>query len=165
MMGLEGSDPETIECVCPRLTSPRVRANNCSRSRRPTTIGPRYEAILSTKRLQLAGTTTIKYDMDRDMLWRNEPLPTHPNGMRSVFFSRGTTFPHAFARRFSVYSESGDLMATNEYFSVRFVLLLALLPCSPSPPSQVGGGFVVNEQTQGEPRPFPPSILPNSSLC
>lgn len=47
------------------------------------------------------------------MLWRNQPLPTHPNGMR-----------------FSVFDEAGDLLATNEYFSV-------------------GGGFIVNERTQG----------------
>lgn len=48
------------------------------------------------------------------MLWRNEPLPTHPNGMR-----------------FTVFDEKGDMLATNEYFSV-------------------GGGFIVNERTQGE---------------
>lgn len=48
----------------------------------------------------------------QDMLWRVDPLPTHPNGLR-----------------FSVFDEKGDLIATNEYFSV-------------------GGGFVVNEQTQ-----------------
>lgn len=64
--------------------------------------------------MQLGGTNTIKYDMDRDMLWRNEPLPTHPNGMR-----------------FTVFDDKGDMLATNEYFSV-------------------GGGFIVNERTQGE---------------
>lgn len=47
------------------------------------------------------------------MLWRNEPLPTHPNGMR-----------------FSVYDKEGTLLAVNSYYSV-------------------GGGFVVNERTQG----------------
>ncbi|KAH9993682.1 serine dehydratase alpha chain-domain-containing protein [Russula compacta] len=51
--------------------------------------------------------------MDRDMLWRwDQVLKTHPNGMR-----------------FSVFDENGDLLATNEYFSV-------------------GGGFVVNEKTK-----------------
>ena len=40
-------------------------------------------------------------------------LKTHPNGMR-----------------FSCFAENGDLLATNEYFSV-------------------GGGFVVNEKTKG----------------
>lgn len=81
MMGLEGSDPETIEC---------------------TTINSRYDTIVSLKRLELGGKKVIKYDMDRDMIWRVEPLPTHPNGMR-----------------FSVFGETGDLIATNEYFSVR----------------------------------------------
>ena len=53
--------------------------------------------------------------MDRDMLWRwDQVLKTHPNGMR-----------------FSVFGENGDLLATNEYYSV-------------------GGGFVVNEKTKGD---------------
>lgn len=52
--------------------------------------------------------------MDRDMIWRwDQVLKTHPNGMR-----------------FSCFGEEGDLLATNEYFSV-------------------GGGFVVNEKTKG----------------
>ncbi|KDN36912.1 hypothetical protein RSAG8_10531, partial [Rhizoctonia solani AG-8 WAC10335] len=55
----------------------------------------------------------IKYDMDRDMLWRwDQVLKAHPNGMR-----------------FSAFGEEGELLATNEYFSV-------------------GGGFVVNEKTK-----------------
>ncbi|GAA5877084.1 hypothetical protein JCM3774_002837 [Rhodotorula dairenensis] len=91
MMGLEGSDPETIEA---------------------STIGSRYSSILSTGRLELNGEHSIAYSHDKDMLWRMDPLPAHPNGMR-----------------FSVFDKEGTLMATNEYFSV-------------------GGGFVVNEQTQ-----------------
>ena len=48
------------------------------------------------------------------MLWRwDQVLKTHPNGMR-----------------FSCFGEDGDLLATNEYFSV-------------------GGGFVVNDKTKG----------------
>ena len=48
------------------------------------------------------------------MLWRwDQVLKTHPNGMR-----------------FSSFGVDGDLLATNEYFSV-------------------GGGFVVNEKTKG----------------
>lgn len=47
MMGLEGSDPETIET---------------------TTFNSRYDDIISTKRLQLGGNFSIKYDMDKDML-------------------------------------------------------------------------------------------------
>ncbi|KAG8732979.1 hypothetical protein FRC11_009603 [Ceratobasidium sp. 423] len=94
LMGFEGSDPETIDTG---------------------TINSRYDAILENKSLNLGGVRRIKYDMDRDMLWRwDQVLKTHPNGMR-----------------FSVFGEEGELLATNEYFSV-------------------GGGFVVNEKTKGE---------------
>ncbi|KAF8141652.1 serine dehydratase alpha chain-domain-containing protein [Boletus edulis] len=92
LLGLEGSDPETIDCG---------------------TIPSRYEAILANKCLQLGGKRPIHFDMDRDMLWRwDQVLKTHPNGMR-----------------FSCFGETGDLLATNEYFSV-------------------GGGFVVNDKTK-----------------
>ena len=40
--------------------------------------------------------------------WHLNPLPSHPNGLR-----------------FTVFNEAGDMLATNEYFSV-------------------GGGFVVS---------------------
>ncbi|OCH91026.1 L-serine ammonia-lyase [Obba rivulosa] len=94
LLGLEGSDPETIDTG---------------------TIPSRYQAILDTKHLMLGGNHRITYDMDRDMLWRwDQVLKTHPNGMR-----------------FSVFDEEGDLLATNEYFSV-------------------GGGFVVNEKTKAD---------------
>ncbi|KAG2011473.1 L-serine dehydratase [Coprinopsis cinerea AmutBmut pab1-1] len=92
LLGLEGSDPETIDT---------------------TTIPTRYEAIIQNKTLLLNGHHRIEYDMDRDMLWRwDMVLKTHPNGMR-----------------FSVFDANGDLLATNEYFSV-------------------GGGFVVNDKTK-----------------
>ncbi|KAL4072991.1 serine dehydratase alpha chain-domain-containing protein [Scleroderma yunnanense] len=92
LLGLEGSDPETLDCG---------------------TIPSRYEAILKNKSLHLGGKRHIHFDMDRDMLWRwDQVLKTHPNGMR-----------------FSCFNENGDLLATNEYFSV-------------------GGGFVVNEKTK-----------------
>ncbi|QRW03096.1 hypothetical protein RhiLY_02095 [Ceratobasidium sp. AG-Ba] len=92
LMGFEGSDPETIDTGA---------------------INPRYNSILQNKTLNLGGVYRIKYDMDKDMLWRwDQVLKTHPNGMR-----------------FSAFGEDGDLLATNEYFSV-------------------GGGFVVNEKTK-----------------
>ncbi|KIM44907.1 hypothetical protein M413DRAFT_442879 [Hebeloma cylindrosporum] len=92
LLGLEGSDPETIDTG---------------------TIPSRYAAILQNKTLLLGGHHTIAYDMDRDMIWRwDQVLKTHPNGMR-----------------FSCFGQGGDLLATNEYFSV-------------------GGGFVVNEKTK-----------------
>ncbi|KAK2463703.1 hypothetical protein APHAL10511_004454 [Amanita phalloides] len=92
LLGLEGSDPETIDTG---------------------TIPSRYTAIISNKKLLLGGERNIHFDMDRDMLWRwDQVLKTHPNGMR-----------------FSCFGVDGDLLATNEYFSV-------------------GGGFVVNEKTK-----------------
>ncbi|KAJ6591808.1 serine dehydratase alpha chain-domain-containing protein [Mycena vulgaris] len=92
LLGLEGSDPETIDTG---------------------TIPSRYDTIVKGKSLLLSGHHRIHYDMDRDMLWRwDQVLKTHPNGMR-----------------FSVFGEDGDLLATNEYFSV-------------------GGGFVVNDKTK-----------------
>ncbi|CAA7269281.1 unnamed protein product [Cyclocybe aegerita] len=92
LLGLEGSDPETIDTG---------------------TIPSRYDGILESKHLMLGGHHRISYDMDRDMLWRwDQVLKTHPNGMR-----------------FSCFDKEGDLLATNEYFSV-------------------GGGFVVNEKTK-----------------
>ncbi|KAG9312951.1 serine dehydratase alpha chain-domain-containing protein [Chiua virens] len=92
LLGLEGSDPETIDCG---------------------TIPSRYEAILANQSLHLDGKRRIHFDMDRDMLWRwDQVLKTHPNGIR-----------------FSCFDEHGDLLATNEYFSV-------------------GGGFVVNDKTK-----------------
>lgn len=48
IMGLEGSDPETVET---------------------TTITSRYNAILETGRLQLDGTHAIVYSHQKDMLW------------------------------------------------------------------------------------------------
>lgn len=66
LLGLEGSDPETIDCG---------------------TIPSRYEAILTNKSLHLGGDRRIHFDMDRDMLWRwDQVLKTHPNGMRFSCF-------------------------------------------------------------------------------
>lgn len=70
LLGLEGSDPETIDTG---------------------TIPTRYAAILENKSLTLGGKHRIVYDPERDMLWRwNQVLKTHPNGMRfSVFDADG----------------------------------------------------------------------------
>lgn len=78
------------------------------------TIPVRYKSILANKTLFLGGKHRISYNIERDMVWHwDRVLNTHPNGMR-----------------FSVFGEDGDLLATNEYFSV-------------------GGGFVVNDKTKG----------------
>ncbi|KAI0272658.1 serine dehydratase alpha chain-domain-containing protein [Gloeopeniophorella convolvens] len=71
LLGLEGSDPETIDTG---------------------TIPSRYAAIQTNKTLLLGGKHRITYDMDRDMLWRwDQVLKTHPNGIRfSVFDEEGS---------------------------------------------------------------------------
>ncbi|KJA25672.1 hypothetical protein HYPSUDRAFT_84980 [Hypholoma sublateritium FD-334 SS-4] len=71
LLGLEGSDPETIDTG---------------------TIDSRYADIVTNKSLLLGGRHRIIYDMDRDMLWRwDQVLKTHPNGMRfSCFDEDGT---------------------------------------------------------------------------
>ncbi|ORY23367.1 serine dehydratase alpha chain-domain-containing protein [Naematelia encephala] len=58
------------------------------------------------------GSNRVKFDLERDLSWHLNPLPAHPNGVR-----------------FTVFDKNGDMLATNEYFSV-------------------GGGFVVNKETQ-----------------
>ncbi|KAF9054320.1 serine dehydratase alpha chain-domain-containing protein [Panaeolus papilionaceus] len=71
LLGLEGSDPETIDTG---------------------TIPSRYEAILKNRTLMLGGHHRITYDMDRDMLWRwDQVLKTHPNGMRFNCFDKEGT--------------------------------------------------------------------------
>lgn len=66
LLGLEGSDPETIDTG---------------------TIPSRYTSILTSKSLLLGGKHRIFYDLDRDMLWRwDQVLRTHPNGMRFACF-------------------------------------------------------------------------------
>lgn len=93
--GFEGQDPENAD---------------------PVLVPQRYESILKDKVLFLGqhlagaqGGKQVSFDYHRDLSWHwDKQLPFHPNGMR-----------------FSVFSDQGDLLATNEYFSV-------------------GGGFVVN---------------------
>jgi len=78
-----------------------------------TTIQSRVKAIDEQKSLTLDSTQRVKFDPTKDLVYHYfESLPQHPNGMR-----------------FCAFDEKGDLLATNEYFSI-------------------GGGFVVNERTQ-----------------
>ncbi|KAI1312676.1 hypothetical protein EDD11_002875 [Mortierella claussenii] len=78
-----------------------------------STIQSRLKAIDEHKALTLDSTNRIKFDPAKDLVFHYfESLPQHPNGMR-----------------FCAFDEKGDLLATNEYFSI-------------------GGGFVVNERTQ-----------------
>ncbi|KAJ2745157.1 hypothetical protein GGI20_002382 [Coemansia sp. BCRC 34301] len=77
------------------------------------TIISRVQAMHDTTTITLNGAHRIRFNPDKDMtLHCYESLPQHPNGMR-----------------FTVFDKNGDMLATNEYFSI-------------------GGGFVVNEKTQ-----------------
>ncbi|CAG8606192.1 5336_t:CDS:10 [Paraglomus brasilianum] len=78
-----------------------------------TSILARVTNIHETETLKLDGSHTINFDPTRSLVFNyTESLPKHPNGMR-----------------FCVFDGQGDLLATNEYFSI-------------------GGGFVINERTQ-----------------
>ncbi|KAJ1920841.1 hypothetical protein H4219_001078 [Mycoemilia scoparia] len=77
------------------------------------TVISRVQSMHDTNTITLNGTHRIRFNPEKDLtLHYYESLPQHPNGMR-----------------FSVFDKNGDLLATNEYFSI-------------------GGGFVVNERTQ-----------------
>ncbi|KAJ2845681.1 hypothetical protein J3B02_004615 [Coemansia erecta] len=77
------------------------------------TILTRVQAMHDTNTITLNGVHRVRFNPDKDMtLHYYESLPQHPNGMR-----------------FTVFDGNGDMLATNEYFSI-------------------GGGFVVNEKTQ-----------------
>ncbi|KAI8050403.1 serine dehydratase alpha chain-domain-containing protein [Syncephalis plumigaleata] len=77
------------------------------------TILSRVEDMHITNRISLNGSHSIQFNPKEDMRMHYfDSLPQHPNGLR-----------------FTVYTEAGDLLATNEFFSI-------------------GGGFVVNEKTQ-----------------
>ncbi|KAJ2105546.1 hypothetical protein IW146_008177 [Coemansia sp. RSA 922] len=77
------------------------------------TIISRVQDMHDTATITLNGAHRIRFNPDKDMtLHCYESLPQHPNGMR-----------------FTVFDANGDMLATNEYFSI-------------------GGGFVVNEKTQ-----------------
>ncbi|KAJ3330304.1 hypothetical protein HDU76_005981 [Blyttiomyces sp. JEL0837] len=79
-------------------------------------IPSRVEGIKTTKVLKLGGHQTIEFNYARDLVFHyRQSLPQHPNGMR-----------------ISCYDEHGDMIATNEFFSV-------------------GGGFVVNEDLKINP--------------
>ncbi|OAJ41240.1 L-serine ammonia-lyase [Batrachochytrium dendrobatidis JEL423] len=76
-------------------------------------IIPRVETMYKDKTLNLNGHHSIPFVPDKHLIFHfRESLPQHPNGMR-----------------FSAYDGKGDLIATNEFFSI-------------------GGGFVVNEETK-----------------
>jgi len=83
----------------------------------PASLPHRYERIVATDSLNLGSKKRITYNMDKDMMWRMDSLPQHPNGMR-----------------FAVFDKDGTLLATNTYFSVGggFVVNEKTQVCTPS---------------------------------
>ncbi|KAH6576593.1 hypothetical protein BASA50_007833 [Batrachochytrium salamandrivorans] len=78
-----------------------------------SSIIPRVELMYKDKTLNLHGHHRISFIPEKHLVFHfRESLPQHPNGMR-----------------FSAYDVKGDLIATNEFFSI-------------------GGGFVVNDETK-----------------
>ena len=112
LLGLEGADCETIDT---------------------DSVPDRYKSILDSKQLTLGRDTPDKgepqrvaFDFDRDLQWMwGQTLPVHSNGMRM-----------------SVFDKNGDLLATNDYYSI-------------------GGGFIVNGNMAiaKTPGPRPPREL------
>ena len=106
LLGLEGADCETVDT---------------------DSVPVRYESIIRDKKLTLGKDSpdqghvqSVHFDYDKDLEWNwSQKLPMHSNGMR-----------------FSVFNNEGDLLATNEFYSI-------------------GGGFVVNGQMAIADRPGP----------
>ncbi|GAM87582.1 hypothetical protein ANO11243_056090 [Dothideomycetidae sp. 11243] len=78
-------------------------------------VSTRFDDIKVTKKLCLGKDREIDFDYERDFRWQwGKKLPLHSNGLR-----------------LTVFDADGDMLATNDYFSV-------------------GGGFVVNAEPQSD---------------
>lgn len=90
--GLEGKWPETVE---------------------PTTLLPRAQEIIASKKIQLAGSQDIAFDYDADLLLhQKELLHLHTNGMR---FTALNSANEALASQI-YYSIGGGFIVTEEQF-------------------------------------------------
>jgi len=84
--GLHGEAPETID---------------------PDQQDPLFQSVLDTEELFLAGKRPIRFNYDRDMLFKGEELlPFHPNGMRFTVF--GNSDKSLFVKEF--YSIGGGFI-------------------------------------------------------
>lgn len=95
LLGLEGAECETVDTETVPIRFEAIKKNRC------LTLGKDMPEKGPVK--------VIEFDYDRDLEWKwGQTLPMHSNGMR-----------------FSVFNRDGDLLATNDFYSI-------------------GGGFVVN---------------------
>jgi len=87
----------------------------------PARVDAMVREIRETNRLRVFGRQEVEFDETRDFLFHNDMvLPQHPNGMR-----------------FSVFDTHGDLLLSEEYYSI-------------------GGGFVLKEgETAADAAPLP----------
>ena len=65
LLGLSGERPDTID---------------------PEAVGPLLERVRSLRTLPLAGRFTVPFDEASDLVFRDESLPRHPNGLRISAF-------------------------------------------------------------------------------
>ncbi|KAI9322977.1 serine dehydratase beta chain-domain-containing protein [Obelidium mucronatum] len=87
-------------------------------------IPTRLENIISTSVLNLAGSKTISFDYKKHLVFHfSAALPQHPNGMRITCFDK-----------------EGDMIATNEFFSVGGGFVMRVIPkylkTAPKPTTQ-----------------------------
>jgi len=92
--GLEGRTPETVD---------------------PSSMVPRMQAILTEKKLNLAGKKIIAFDETHDLvLFQKETLPKHSNGLR---FTAYDSKNHALIAQI-YYSIGGGFIVTDETFGL-----------------------------------------------
>ncbi|TIA86797.1 hypothetical protein E3P99_03561 [Wallemia hederae] len=80
------------------------------------TLPAKFDSVVDTKHIEIRSgdiAKVVKFDIENDINWRmDKALPRHPNAMQ-----------------LSVFSDNGDLLATNTFYSI-------------------GGGFVVHDNTE-----------------
>lgn len=80
-----------------------------------STLPAQFDDVVSKRQIELRNcdsAKTVHFDINKDISWRmDEALPRHPNAMR-----------------LSVFTDTGDMLATNTFYSI-------------------GGGFVVHDNT------------------
>lgn len=113
LLGLMGEDPETVQVGRLERVMDEVKAaGGLELGLKGEEGGKRIKFDLEKDMVSRLGRSRHKLSEAERQTWHLNPLPAHPNGLR-----------------FTVFNVDGDMLATNEYFSV-------------------GGGFVVNQETQ-----------------
>lgn len=78
----------------------------------PSQLVPRMQAIVSNKKMNLAGTRTIEFDLEHDLLWhQKEFLPKHSNGLKLSAFHHNQCICSTI-----YYSIGGGFIVTDENY-------------------------------------------------